>query len=356
MKSRYRLGVAAALLLALAPIASVSAQEPPADIQGSYLVSGALTVDDCTFEGGPQLNTPFSAYLTITDQQGSSFLGTLGFPEQQAYIISLGGHVSPDGLIEGTWDFSQGGDQGYQDQVFTGEIVDGRAEITFTAAIVVEDVSCGYRIALSSEAALLSWSPPDPEAATELPPPRALTIGPPATNPPGGGTDGKSAEPASARRAGEVTGYKVYRSNTPNVDPTPENLFATVPPTQTSAPTPVGSSGSFFVVTATYDEGESEPSNEVSGGVDAATLGPVKVLAGKIKATGTGFSSTVQVFVDGIPFASSAKVKSGGRKVLQKGALLTGQTLAQYITSGKTVAITFRNENGGVATYVYTKP
>ena len=61
------------------------------------------------------------------------------------------------------------------------------------------------------------------------------------------------------------------------------------------------------------------------------------------------------VFVDGIPFASSAAVK-GSTKVVQKGNLLTGQSLSDYITSGRQVAITFRNDNGGVATFVYSKP
>ena len=39
----------------------------------------------------------------------------------------------------------------------------------------------------------------------------------------------------------------------------------------------------------------------------------------------------------------------------QKGNLLTGQSLGQYLTAHDTVAVTFRNENGGVATYVYTR-
>ena len=155
--------------------------------------------------------------------------------------------------------------------------------------------------------------------------------------------------------AGAATGYKVYRSSSPNVSTTSENLFAQVPPSQTSLPTGASASGSFFVVTTTYAGGESQASNEVSGGLKPATVTNVKVTSTKIKANGDGFTSTVLVFVDGIPFASGAKVK-GGKKVTQKGALITGQTLGEYLTPGKVVAITFRNADGAIATWVYTKP
>jgi hypothetical protein len=81
----------------------------------------------------------------------------------------------------------------------------------------------------------------------------------------------------------------------------------------------------------------------------------VKVAATKIVAKGRDFSHTVLVFVDGIPFAAPAKVK-GTTKVTQKGNLITGQSLSQYVTSGRRVLITFRNESGGIASFFYTKP
>jgi len=59
-------------------------------------------------------------------------------------------------------------------------------------------------------------------------------------------------------------GYNVYRSSQPGVTTTPGNLFASVPPSQTQVGSSVGSSGSFFVVTAVYDTGESGPSNELA--------------------------------------------------------------------------------------------
>jgi hypothetical protein len=355
--SRFRLAVVAGVLLVfsqLAPVA-VSAQQPPPDITGSYYVSGVESVYNCTFTG-MVTTVPFVAYLTITDQEGSAFSGTIGFPAQQTYYAEITGNVSSEGLIEGTWVFdpSVPDTDLSSDRNFTGEISNGKASIDLTAILGTEGVTCSFLISVSSNSVVLSWSAPDPNSTLSLPPPRALTAQEVAA--PGGKAD-PVARPndVDTRRDAQPTGYNVYRSKTPGVQTTPENLFASVPPTQTSVPAPDGSSGSFFVVTATYSSGESGPSNEVSGGVPAATLGPVKVKPAKIVATGSGFSPTVQVFVDGIPFVSAAKVK-GGTKVTQKGNLITGQSLAQYLTSGKTVAITFRNENGGIATDVYTKP
>ncbi|MCC6745203.1 MAG: hypothetical protein IT175_15180, partial [Acidobacteria bacterium] len=68
--------------------------------------------------------------------------------------------------------------------------------------------------------------------------------------------------------------------------------------------------------------------------------------------TGEGFTEEVQVFVDGIPFARAARVKNEATKVVQKGTLVTGQSIGQYIASHGGVAIvSFRNSNGGIATY-----
>ena len=54
------------------------------------------------------------------------------------------------------------------------------------------------------------------------------------------------------------------------------------------------------------------------------------------------------VLVDGIPFASAATVK-GTSKVVQKGKLLTGQTIGDYLAAhGGVVLVQFRNSNGGI--------
>ena len=115
---------------------------------------------------------------------------------------------------------------------------------------------------------------------------------------------------------------------------------------------PTSPAGSFFVVTAQYDTGESAPTNEASGNIAAADLEKVDVKSAKIVATGIGFTDEVQVFVDGIPFVKAAKVKKEATRVIQKGNLITGQTIGQYIASrGGVVVISFRNSNGGIATY-----
>jgi len=342
--------LAAAALLAtllLSPTARVGAQQAPPDVRGTYSVGGAAVVYDCSFEGGESTVAVAAENLTVDQQDGDAISGNIGFPGEPVILFS--GHVSPGGQTEGTWQLVNDPSGGlYHDETFAGEFVDRKVTIDFDAIIGDETATCHYRLSLASDSATLSWSPPDPNADVTLPPPRALTISPNA-NP------GAAADTAEKARDAAVTGYNVYRSTTPNVQTTPENLFASVPPTQTSIPTTVDPSGSFFVVTATYDAGESGPSNEVSGGVPAATLASVKVTAAKIVAKGADFSASVQVFVDGIPFLSPAKVKAR-KKVTQKGNLLTGQSLGQYLASHGTIAVTFRNDNGGVATYVYTKP
>ena len=190
--------------------------------------------------------------------------------------------------------------------------------------------------------ATLEWDAPDQNSSVPLPPPehlRATPIGSPAAT---------GAEPILWRRGEGVKGYNVYSSSTSPVMATPENLFTSVPPNQTSVGVPTASGGSFFVVTATYDDGESPPSNEASADVPAATLSSLKVTSTKIVGKGASFSSTVQVFLDGIPFTSPAKVK-GTTKVTQKGTLVTGQTVGAYLASkGGVALVQFRNSNGGI--------
>jgi hypothetical protein len=190
--------------------------------------------------------------------------------------------------------------------------------------------------------AMLAWEPPVPPSDLQpLPPPQRFEV----------------TRSAPGRVAGilephaTLQGYSVYRSNTPGVAPSPGTFFTSVPAGQTSATAPVAPGGSFFTVTAMYDTGESGPSNEGSADIAAATLTKVKVKSTKIQATGSGFSETVSVFVDGIPFVSAAAVKNQGAKVIQKGNLLTGQSIGAYLAANPSVLISFRNSNGGVATW-----
>lgn len=344
---------------------AVEAQSAVPDIRGDYDLYGNQTVTGCAEVGG-DFSSPLAGTLHIAAQEGDQFSGTLGTPDQSVVIFALSGTVNAAGGIEGTWSFPESPGGVFMNPRVTGTIANGNADADFTADFGTQGVSCNYRASLASIAATLAWQAPDAASTSEFPPPRALIL---AENTPAKRSPAQLDEALAAaigfppegsqrvlgQRDGMVTGYNVYRSSTPGVQPVPGNLFAQTPATQTSLPTGAAAGGSFFVVTATYADGESDPTNEVSGGLTPAVLTKVKVSASKIKATGTGFSVTVQVFIDGIPFVSGASVK-GGTKVTQKGALLTGQTLSQYLTPGKVVAISFRNADGAIATYVYTKP
>lgn len=187
--------------------------------------------------------------------------------------------------------------------------------------------------------ATVTWEePPPPGLGDLLPAPRRLVV--------------ESTEGSTSRAFGSspVRGYNVYRSNKPGVVPSPGALLTSIPPGQTSTNAPVAPGGTFFVVTAVYDDGESAPSNEGSAEVPAAAIARVKVTSAKVTLTGTDFTDAVTVFVDGIPFVSPATVKKNNSKVVQKGLLVTGQTLGQYLAAYPAVLISVRNSNGGIAT------
>jgi hypothetical protein len=191
--------------------------------------------------------------------------------------------------------------------------------------------------------ATLRWEPPEDDGTTDKPAPRRLVVEE---------AEGAAAAPPDGQPPVPI-GYKVYRSNQPNVTPLPGNLFATVPPSQTTANAPVAPGGTFFVVTACYPNGESAPSNEGSAGVPAALLTRIKVGRTKIVAVGSGFTDAVEVELDGIGFAAPAAVKKNRTKVVQKSPLVTSETIEQYMASHASVLITFRNSNGGVVAVTY---
>jgi hypothetical protein len=110
---------------------------------------------------------------------------------------------------------------------------------------------------------------------------------------------------------------------------------------------PLSSRGTYYAVTACYGQGESPSSNQVNGTVPGPALQGVTLSTKKIVAVGSGFTGAVEVFLDGIRFVQAAKVKKG-TKVTQKGTLVTGQTLGQYLQTGRPVEISFRNSNGGI--------
>jgi uncharacterized repeat protein (TIGR01451 family) len=197
---------------------------------------------------------------------------------------------------------------------------------------------------VASPPVVLDWEEPDADAGVALPPPRNLVV------------DDEIARPAAASSPRDaVVGYKIYASPQPGVVPGASSLLTTVPATQTSSTVPAAPSGSFFVVTATYAGGESAPSNEASGEVPSATVTVLKVKPTKITASGRDFTDVVSVFVDGIPFVAPAQVKKSGTKVIQKGALLTGQSLGAYLAAHPSVVVMFRNSNGGVTAAPYPR-
>ena len=162
------------------------------------------------------------------------------------------------------------------------------------------------------------------------------------------------AEVAEAATPWALTGYKVYRSATPDVATTEENLFTTLPPNQTAVDAGLAPGGSFFVITGVYGNQESGPSNEASAGTPGADIGRVQIKGAKVVAKGTGFTSEVRVFVDGLPFASAAKVKAG-TKVTQKGRLLTGETVDEYFTPGRRVEVTFLNDDASLTRVIVSR-
>jgi hypothetical protein len=138
----------------------------------------------------------------------------------------------------------------------------------------------------------------------------------------------------------------------PGVATTPSNLFASVGPTQTSVGVPAAPGGSFLRVTACYSNGEGGASNEAEE--PARTPGPVlsrppKVGPDGVTVRGTGFTSEVNVFIDGIPFVSPAKVKAGNTKVKQKGNLLVGLSAEAYLRQLGSSELIIRNSDGGTA-------
>jgi parallel beta-helix repeat protein len=192
----------------------------------------------------------------------------------------------------------------------------------------------------------LSWDPPDPQSGAN-PPPRNLSVA---------ASSGLEPATAAAPRGPSLLGYKVYGSTVQGQPPSPGTLITSVPPNQTSANVPAGPGGSFFVVTAVYDTGESGPSNEAEGG-QPPEVASFKVKGRKIVADGAGFTDSVLVIVDGLPFAAPAKGKKRNTRVVQTGMLITGQSLAEYLASRRPAAdgsvrvlVGFRNATGGVAT------
>ncbi|HYL97419.1 MAG TPA: hypothetical protein VEZ90_00575, partial [Blastocatellia bacterium] len=84
------------------------------------------------------------------------------------------------------------------------------------------------------------------------------------------------------------------------------------------------------------------------------TITKVKV-GFKLKITGSNYTSTVTVFIDGIGFVKPSLIRSDGL-LIQKGTLTNGMGILDYVTSGRTIVLSVQNSDGGLGTLTYTRP
>ena len=197
---------------------------------------------------------------------------------------------------------------------------------------------------------LLTWDPPLPSDDDSRNPPLHLQSQ----------TVTKSSLAAAASKVAgprnTLVGYNIYRSNTPNTTPIPSNFFTSVGPGTTTVVAPTAPGGSFFVVTATYPNGESGETNAASGGIPEPDIDTFQIKGGKVIINGTGFTDSVTVFIDGIPFTKAAKVKKENTRVQQKGRLLTGQSVSDYLNQqGGVVLVSVLNSDTGIGTFLYRR-
>ncbi len=197
---------------------------------------------------------------------------------------------------------------------------------------------------------LLTWDPPLPTVGDERNPPLHLQSQ----------TVTKSALAAAASKVAgprnTLVGYNIYRSNTPNTTPIPSNFFTSVGPGTTTVVAPTAPGGSFFVVTAQYPNGESGETNAASGGIPEPDIDSFQIKGRKVIVNGTGFTDNVTVFIDGIPFTKTAKVKKENTRVQQKGRLLTGQSVSDYLNQqGGVLLVSVLNSDTGIGTFLYRR-
>jgi uncharacterized repeat protein (TIGR01451 family) len=200
----------------------------------------------------------------------------------------------------------------------------------------------------------LVWDEPPPTASNPTPAPVNLRVLP-------GGEAATATPGAVALRLRPETGAQcslvainIYKSDHPSVQAISTNLWKVVPPDMLQAAMAVAPNGSFFVITNLWNCGgqliESGVSNEQ--GVPA---GPAIIslrLTGKLKAGGTGFSDSVEVFIGGTGFVKAAIVPDG-TLIIQKGPLTSGLSIGDIVTENKQVLITVKNSDGGIGSFNY---
>lgn len=152
-----------------------------------------------------------------------------------------------------------------------------------------------------------------------------------------------------------LVNVNIYKSDSPNVQPIPDNLWKTVPPGDVESTMAAAPGGSFYLLTNVWNCGgsivESGSSNE-AGVPPGPTITKIKAGA-KLKITGNGYSSTVMVFMDGIGFMKMPVFRTP-TLIVQKGSLTTGVSISDYLTPGRTVLVTVENSDGGMGTISIT--
>jgi hypothetical protein len=284
--------------------------------------------------GSTPEHTTFSDVVHPTD---GSFSGPAPL-QTGAFSMAMGNvpvGVSKAGLVFLNVNAAQGATLTFQVQVSTSS----------EDPVTTNNAAQSTTTIVASRVAEVAW--PVPTTANTGPPSLEASLLPPGTP---ALTEELSAE---APAPNGVTGYKVYRSTQPNVQPSPNNIFGTVPPNQTSVRVPVGSGKTYFTVTACYGSTETEKSNEANVELNGPTITNLTVKGSKLTAAGTGFQGPVKVYVDGIEFAAAPKLKKN-KKVVAKGALANGQTLAQVMSAAASVRIAIQNADGGMTQLTVT--
>jgi len=309
----------------------LDADTGPNSLQNAPVIASALAGASTTVRGA--LASSASGSFAV-DVYANESCNRSGSGEGARYVgtVDVVTDVSGDGMFELT----------LAESLAVGTILTATAT---SAAGDTSEFSTCVRVALAWDA------PPAPTETDPFPAPRNLRL------------EDLPSRVERAAAPGAVAGYRVYRSKLQPVSTTADNLFTTVPPTQTSAPVAADSGGSFFVVTAVYEDGESGGSNPAEGGsppsVDGSSL---SVKSKKLTIASTGaIPGGIAVFADGIPFVDAARVKRGGTLVVQKGPLLTGQSIGEYIASKpvdqvlgvRVLVFAFRGPTGGVVSVQY---
>lgn len=301
--------------------------------------NGPDTAENVILRTSSPLGTRFVSVSTTQGTSTAPPAGGMGLVEVTVGDIASGDTVTVTVTVNVV---SNGGLELTSDAVIVSDTNDPVAENnTASAATTV----------VAGSDVLLTWDPPIPTTGDERNPPLHLQT---ETLDKGDLVRAVAARVANPRNT--LVGYNIYRSNNPNAAPVPANFYASLPPNQTSAVAPTAPGGSFFVITAVYPNGESDGTNAASGGIPEPDITSFEIRGGKVIINGADFTNSVSVFIDGIPFSKAAKVKKQNTRIQQKGRLLTGQSVSDYVAQqGGVVLVSVLNSDTGIGTFLYRR-